>query len=896
MPLTTKVLLRLYRFTLIAYPRAFREENSNEMIDTIQERLRDIRSRFGALHLGRFWVRELFAAIRSGLRMRMAENRTRRVSRLATRPPRPGGDSVILSVLQDIKFAARSFRKTPALTSVVIITLALGIGANAAVLPFLHGILIRPLPFEEPGRLAVLFENAPGFTRATPSFSNFVDWRDRSRNFDDLGAYSGISGTLTGVGEPERLTGCRVSHSLFDVLGARPAYGRLFLPDDDVPEAPATVVLSHGLWQRQYGSDPALVGEDILIDGESHTVIGIVAGGFRFPDSSDFWVPYRLSTTTARRGGGAGVIGRLHPDASFERAQEEMTVIAAQLAQEYPATNAQRGIVVRPFADDLLWGHKRPVIIFYAVACIVLLLACANVTNLLMARSTQRRQEIAMRAVLGASRFRIARQLITESLVLASLGGALGVLLGSWGRSVALAAMPNALPYYLRFDMGLPVVFAIVGITVLSGVLFSIVPAIGIRHRDLSVSLRDGAMRAGGERKTSRIRSALVVSEIGLALVVLIGATLLTRSFLSLTAVDAGFDSENLLTVNVRLPRDEYASASAQREFYRAARERIESMAGVVGVTGVSNLPMTGSHQRSSIYAEHTPIPPQGEEDFALGRNVFPGYFETIGIPLVTGRDFSEVDIGPDSPPLVIVDAALAEHLWPNEIAVGKRIKYGAAHQDRWPWMEVIGVVGNTHHFALDDMTEKGMYRPFWQEPGRNQTILIRTAGDPLLLAGQVRRQIWAIDPNIPLDQIRAMDSIVRDTYAAESAQMWLLSVLSSIAIALSAFGVYGVVTYSVGQRTREFGIRMALGAARLEIARLVARQVGRLAFVGLACGVIAALMTTRFGSGLLYEISYTDPITYCVAVMGMSLVIVIAGYVPARRASSLDPSATLRD
>ena len=802
---------------------------------------------------------------------------------------------MIGSVLQDVRYALRSFRKTPALTSAVFVTLALGIGANAAVLPFLYGILVRPLPFEQPDRLAVLFENSPRFTRASPSYPNYMDWSERSAAFGEMGAYWTTNRTLAGSGDPEQLYGSVVTHSLFDALGAIPAYGREFLPEDDIPGAAATVLLSHGLWTRRFGADPALIGQSLVLDGEPHTVVGIMPAGFRFPDQAEFWVPYRRSPTAGRGSGAASVIGRMSPGITIEQAQNEMTAIAVQLGEEYPATNAQRGIVVRPLADDLLRGRRRPVLIFYAVACIILLLACANVTNLLLARSTERRREIAMRSVLGASRLRIARQSLTESLLLALLGGALGLLIGSWGRHIALAAMEDPFPYFLRFDLGLPVLFAIVGTTLLSGLLFSIIPTIGAGSMDLAEGLREGDAGQRGGRGSHSIRSTLVVSEIGLALVVLVGAGLLTRSFLSLTAVEAGFERENLLTVEVSLPRSRYSEPSAQLEFFRAARERLASVAGVVGVSGVSHLPMTGSHQRGSIYAEHSPVPAEGEEDYSLSRQIQPGYFEVMGIPLLSGRSFDEYGVEPEGPPVVIVDRALASHLWPNETALGKRIKYGAADDMRWPWMEVIGVVGNTHHFSLDDDAEKGMYRPFLQEPVRWQTMLLRTAGDPVLLADQIRREMWAIDANLPLDNIRTMEGIVRSSYWERTAQMWLLSALSTIAIVLAAFGIYGVVAYSVSQRTREFGIRMALGAARLEVAKLVARQVGRLAVIGLAVGVTVALLVTRFGSALLLEVSYRDPATYCIAVLGMVLVVLFASYLPARRAARLDPAEALR-
>ncbi|MFC1640094.1 ABC transporter permease [Gemmatimonadota bacterium] len=890
-----RYLFRLYRLALIAYPKAFRDECATEMLDTVRAREKELLERGWSVKVARFWTRELVAVLRSGILMRLTARRQRQVGQRSLRRVHPGSDALFSSILQDVRFAARSFRKTPGLTCIVIVTLALGIGANAAVLPFLYGILIKPLPFEEPDRLTVLFENAPGFTRASPSFPNYVDWRDRSATFEDMGAYWRTSNTLSGYGDPERLSGCLVSFSLFDVLRVRPAHGRAFLPEDDVVGSPPTVLLSHGLWTRRFGADPDLVGQSLLLDGEPHTVIGVMPAGYRFPDQADYWIPYRRSPTASRGGGAASVIGRLNPETTFEMAQNEMSAIATQLAQDYPETNAQRGIVVRPLEDDILWGRRTPVLIFYAVTCIVLLLACANVANLLLARSMARRREMAMRTVLGASRFRIARQLLTESLLLASLGGALGLLIGSWGLSAALAMMAGSFPYYFEFDIGLPVLLAILGTALLSGLVFGMAPSIGFRSSELSDGLREGDTGRFPGRGANRIRSALVASEVGLALIVLVGAGLLTRSFLSLTAVEAGFDRENLLTVQLSLPRDRYSDVSLQHAFFRAARERIMSVAGVVSVSGVSNLPMTGSHQRTSIYAEHSPVPLQGEEEYALNRQVQPDYFDVMGIPLVSGSVFAEQGLTSSGPAVVIVDQALAAHLWPNESALGKRIKYGSADNTRWSWMEVVGVVGNTHHFSLDDSAEKGMYRPFSQEPMRTQTTVIRTAGDPLSLVDQIRREIWSIDPNLPVENVRTMDRAVRDSYWQRSAQMWLLSILSLVAILLAAFGVYGVVAYSVGQRTREFGIRMALGAEHQDIASLVVRHVAMLASIGLAAGVVVALVVMRFGSALLFDVEYTDAPTYGIAVAVMAATAIFAAYVPARRAARLDPNVALR-
>jgi putative ABC transport system permease protein len=796
--------------------------------------------------------------------------------------------------MSDLRFAFRAFLRTPGFTAAAILTLGLGIGANAAVFPFLYGILIRPLPFEDPDRLTVLFENAPAFTRASASYPNFNDWRQQNTTFSHMAAYGNTSKNLTGSGEPERLFGSTVSHNLFDVLGIQPMQGRGFLPDDDIPGALPTVILSYGFWLRRFGAEPQLIGKAITLDGESHTVVGVMPTGFQFPHAAEFWIPLRQSPNLYRRSGYLTVVGRLAPGITVETAQLEMTGIARQLEQAYPETNTGRGVVVRSLEDDLLWGRRTPVLVFYAVACFVLLLACANVANLLLARAADRRGEMAMRTALGASRLRITRQLLTESALLAVLSGAVGILVGRWGRDLVLSSLPEQFPYYFQFEMGFAVVSALSATAALSVVLFGLAPALAMTTTNLFDALRGVGAGALTSIQRSRIRSVLVISEVAIAFVVLVGTGLMAKGLRRLTATESVFAPENVLTLQLSLPRQRYPDEQLQLEFFQSVGDRIRQLPRVDAVSSVSNLPMTGSHQRVSIHVEDTAVPEPGQEDFALNRQVQPGYFELMGIRFLQGHDFDATTLSPNGLPVVIVDESFTRRYWPGGNALGKRIKYGSGNSG-WPWMEVVGVVADTRHFGLDVPIEKGMYRPFIQEPMRSQTLLVKTVSDPRQLVDRVRQEIWSIDPHLPVYDIKTMDHVVRATYWDQAAQMWLMDVFSVVALLLAGFGVYGVISYSVAQRTREFGIRIALGAQRKLIASLVVTQVARMAGIGLVCGLLVAFVVMRFAASMFFTVRPTDLVAYSVAALVMSAVAVVAGYVPARRAANLDPLTALR-
>jgi putative ABC transport system permease protein len=885
------------RLLLRLFPPEFRSAYGAELSDFLNLQRHEQRYR-GLLGRVRFWRDILVDALMSGFRLRRSSMRHGKHNYTGesnvNRPRTVTGAALLVSVGSDLRYALRSLLRAPRFTTVAILTLGIGIGTNAAVFPFLYGILVRPLPFDQPDRLAVLFENAPAFTRVSASYPNFNDWRRLNTTFTDMAAYGNATKSLTGGDEPERLAGATVSHNLFDVLGILPLLGRSFLPDDDVPDARPTVILSYGLWQRRFGADRQLLGGTVTLDGESHVVIGVMPVGFRFPGAAEFWVPLRMGPNLHRRSGYLTAIGRLTPGVTVERAQLEMTGIARQLEQAYPETNAERGVVVRSLENDLVRGRRTPVLVFYSAACLVLLLACANVANLMLARVIARRGEMAMRSALGAGRLRLIRQLLTESALLAAVSGAAGILVGRWIRDLVVWSLPPRFPYYFRFDMSISVVLVLMGITLLSATLFGMAPALAVTKSSVFDALRGAGTGASCGALRSRTRSALVVSEITIAFVVLICAGLMVKGFRRLTAIESGFDQENVLTLQVSLPRQRYADERMQLEFFQSARDRMRRLPGVTAVSSVSNLPMTGSHQRTSIYVEGSAVPDPGQEDFALNRQVQPGYFDLMGIPVLQGRDFDPGTVTADGSPVVIVDESFARRYWPHTSAIGKRVKYGVADSP-WPWMAVVGVVGDTRHFALDVPIEQGMYRPLVQEPMRSQTLLIKTVSDPRQLMDRVRQEIWSLDPNLPVYDIQTMDQVLGATYRDRAAQMWLLSAFSAVALLLAALGVYGVVSYSVAQRTREFGVRMALGAPRQRIANLVVSQVARLAGIGLVCGLPIALVVMRFASSMLFDVGPGDLTTYGIAAVLMSGVAATAAAVPARRAARLDPLAALR-
>jgi putative ABC transport system permease protein len=802
------------------------------------------------------------------------------------------------SLLQDIRYGFRVLLKSPVFTIAAILCLGLGIGANAAIFSFVYGIAIRPLPFDDSHRLLYLNENSParGYSRLSISYADFADWREQQATFENISIYSGWSLTLTGDGEPERISGTRVSHELLETLRVRPLHGRGFIPEEEMEGGARVVIIGHALWKNRYGSDSTLVGRTLILSGEPHTVVGVAPDGFTFPEFSQFWVPIRQSRTESRGNHSFRGVGRLNRGVSQEEARTELNTIAARLAEEYPETNSDVGAVTAPLKEEFVGDYRAAALIFYGVVCFVLLLACANVANLMLARAAARRREVAVRTSVGATRGRVVRQLLVESIVLSLFGGALGIGLGRVGRDLILAGIPVDIPYYIGYEMNMPVVLSMVGITVLCGILFGLAPAIESSNPHLVRTLQAGSGRTSDGVRKSLFRSALVAFEVGLALVVLVGAGLMMKSFLTLRTAEPGFDQENILTMRVSLPASDYSSGRAQWRFFEDAIQRIESIPGVVGATAAWNLPMSGYNWGISYYVEDTEPPPPGQYPVASHHIIKPGYFEILGIPLLQGRDFDERDVQEGSVPVAIVNETFVERYWPDENPLGKRFIYGTTPSEDNPWMEVIGVAGDARYAGLNVDIREGFYRTDGQYSNTSMALAVKTARDPLEMADVVRQAVWAIDPNLPASQVMTMERLAQERHWEPTLYSWMFGIFSLIALVLAAVGVYGVVSYSVAQRTREFGIRMALGAGSGRVVGLVVRQGMLLTAIGLVGGILVALALMRFLQSIMFGINPTDPGVYTITALAMAAVAILAAYLPARRATHVDPVIALRN
>ena len=809
------------------------------------------------------------------------------------------------TLLQDIRYGVRMLLKRPSFTLIAVVALALGIGANTAIFSVVNAVLLRPLPFAEAGRLMNVWETNPqrGQTRAAVSYPDFADWREQNHSFDYMSTYHDSDFILTGGGEPLRLLGAVVNADLFPLLGAQPAIGRTFRPDEDKPgEGGRVVVLGHGLWQRQFGSDPNVVGRAVTLNGNSYTVVGVMPAGFTFPIES---TPIELWTTVAEDASGKepitgmrgahymNVIARLKPGVTEAQAQGEMDTISARLAQQYPDTNAHRGTNVMSALESLV-GDVRPalLILLGAVGC-VLLIACANVANLLLARATTRHKEIAIRAALGASRLRVVRQLLTESVLLALAGGALGLLVALWGGDLLMALSGDELPRATQINLDWRVLGFTLLVSCVTGVLFGLVPALHAARFDLTESLKEGGRTGGEGGRRNRVRGALIVAEVAVALVLLVGAGLLVESLRRLQQVNPGFDAHNVLTATVSLPEAQYKTEQ-QVEFYRNLRERIAQLPGVTSASVVFPLPLGGDRIGISFETEGRPLPKSDLPVTEL-RMVTPDYFRTLNIPLVKGRDFTVRDDA-RAPGVIIVNEAFARKFFPDEDPIGHRVKPGISTDENDPVMrEIVGVVGNVKHKSLSAAVEPEAYVPHAQIPFGSMTLVVKTAGDASGLAGAVRNEVRALDKDLPVYNVKTLDDYLAISVAQPRFNTLLLASFAALALVLTAVGLYGVMSYSVVQRTHEIGVRIALGAQRRDVLKLVVGQGMLLALIGTGLGLLASLAATRVLASLLYEVSAADPLIYAGITLLLTTVALVACYIPARRATKVDPMIALR-
>ncbi len=797
------------------------------------------------------------------------------------------------TMVQDLRFGARMFLRKPAFTFVIIATLALGIGANTAIFSVVQGVLLRPLPYPEPERIVRVFETiqrtAAAGDRMEVAPANFLDWRAQTRSFEGLAAFGVTGSVIGGDGEAERLDGALVTADFFSTLGVAPRLGRAFSIEDE-RAAERQVIIGDQLWRRRFGGDPAIIGKQIDLDGFRFTVIGVTAPGFDYPRRTQIYELYRFNENQRRNREAhyLQVVARLKPGVTVAEAQAEMSALANRLEEQYPQTNKGWGSRVTPLLDDEVGRVKPALLALLGAVGVVLLIACVNVASLLLARAGSRRTEIGVRMALGAGRRRILVQLLTESLLLAIAGGLAGLLVGGWMMDLLTTLAPKTLPRLneVRLDTGV-LGFALL-LSLATGVLFGLGPAWNISRLDINDSLKSSPNRSTGRR---RLFNAMVVGEIALTLATLIGAGLLINSFLRLQRIEPGIDVDRILTASFEPPSAQYNGANWQAQrlnFWNALSARIAALPGVEAVGAIDSLPLSG---RGRVYRfRKSEDPATATIPAASFQVVTPDYFRAAGIHLLRGRTIADSD-RIDTPPVAVINQTMARQFWPNEDAVGKRI---FIRNDEVP-TEIVGVVTDVRQASLEQAAQPEMYRPFEQVTIDVMPIVVRAKGDPAALASAIRREAQAVDPSVAVERVAPMSELLSDTLAQRRFIMFLLTVFAGTALTLAAVGVYGVMAYTVSERTREIGVRMALGASRTAIFRMVLRQGMGLALVGLALGTPAALAAARAISSLLFEVQPTDVLTFASIAVLLGLASLIACLIPARRATNVDPMIALR-
>ncbi len=802
---------------------------------------------------------------------------------------------------QDFRYGVRMLIRNPAFTSVAVLTLALGIGANTAIFSVVNSVLLGALPYKDTDRLAIIYESRPAEARNVANPANFMDWKEQNNSFSDMAAFADSRSVLVGDGDPEELPMQFTTPNLFSILGVEAYLGRTLLPGDGEPNQPRTAVLSYGLWQRRFGSDPNIIGRQLNLNRQPTTVIGVMPPNFQWfirkgsltAKAAEIWVPFVITNEDrVRRGRFMTVVGRLKPGVTMPQAHAEMKTLASRLEQQFYDFNANWNATVVPLREQLTGDIRLPLLILLGAVGFVLLIACANVANLLLARAATRQKEIAIRAALGAKRWRVVRQLVTEGLPLAALGGLFGLLLAWWGTSLLATLSPPEVVDLSQVKINLTVLAFTLGISLLTGMIFSLAPSLESTRLNLSDSLKEGVKGSGSSTSTQRLRSVLVVAQVALALVLLVCAGLLIRSFNRLNSVDPGFNPENVLTMRVVLPARKYDQDGKVIGFFKQAIEQIQALPGVESAGAINFLPFAGPPAGTSFEIDGLPKPAPGQSPKTQVSVTDLNFFKAMQIPLKRGRLFTEQE-ATEMRHVVVVNEALVRKYFPNEEALRKRINIYM--KDENIPTEIIGIVADSRHKNLDGEIEPMSYWPHPELAYTFMTLVIRTKGDAAGIAASARNVIQTIDPEQPVSDVRTLESVLAKSIAKARFSTLLLTVFAGVALVLAAVGIYGVISYLVTQRLHEIGVRMALGAQAGDVLKLVLRNGMVLALVGVLIGLGGAFALTRVMTSLLFGITPTDAVTFGTVSVLLMLVALLACYIPARRATKVDPLMALR-
>jgi putative ABC transport system permease protein len=813
------------------------------------------------------------------------------------------GVSFVETLMQDVRHGVRAMSRTPVFTVTAVVVLALGIGANTAIFSVVDAVLLRPLAYRDPGRLVTILMDGED----PVSVANYIDWRDQSHSFTAMGAADYWSPNLTGDdAPPEHIDGLKVTQNVFPMLGVEPMLGRLFMEGEDKEGAEREVILSYRLWQRRFSSDPNVLGKPLVLDGNAYVVVGVMPQGFQFTPfwatHAELWAPNAFGTRIHDRGGNSlRIFARLKDGVSLAQARTEVAAITGRLEQQYPATN--RNVVVTPLKEKVVGHIETPMLVLLGAVAFVLLITCANVAHMFLARAATRRKEVAVRAALGARRGRLVRQFLSESLLLGAFGGALGLLLAVVGTKALLALSPGNIPRVQTVSIDMHAALFLLVTTILTSVGFGLVPALQASSVNVNDTLKEGARGSNEGFRKSRLRNLLVVSEFALALMLLIGAGLMIRTFRALQAVDAGFNPHNVISMMVSVAGSKEADAGPREIFYRQLIERVRSLPGVETAGAINHLPLAGDSWGWSFVIEGRPKPRAGETPTAVYRMVTPGYFRTMRLPLIRGRDVTEAD-NETAPGVVIINERAAKEYWPGEDPIGKRISFNDEKAKALTWLTIVGITKDAKQEDWVATPFPEVYLAAFQNKDLLSnpksyfayiTLVARTAGDPASIASAMKEVVWSFDRNLTISQVVTMDGVVAEATAQPRFEMLLLSIFASVALVLASVGIYGVISYSASRRTHEIGVRMSLGATRGQVLLLVARQGMYLALVGSVAGIAGSLLLSRVMAKLLYGVRPTDPATFAGVAVGLGVVAMLACYLPARRAMRVDPVAALR-